>query len=303
MTPPSLFTRQFLVVTGKGGVGKSVVSAALARIAANAGRRVLILEADPRESQHELAGVAPSGGDYVKAAGSLVLQNIQPERVFEAVVRDHLHFELLVRRVIRSPIFEHFVDAAPGLKELGVLGHALRVLRGLEPTPHGRTDLVVLDAPATGHGVSMLAAPRLASDVIEGGPIAHLAGQLATFIADPDATGIVVVTQAEEMVVQETMELRAALNEHVGREPDLLVINGLYPPARQAADVRQTDRAGSAAALWHERRRTHERQLARIAEGWSGPTVQLPLMPHDRGPGLLENIVTRFLPQLAALQV
>ncbi|MGE3841433.1 MAG: ArsA family ATPase [Vicinamibacterales bacterium] len=301
MTAPSLLARQFIVVTGKGGVGKSVVAAALARMAANQGRRVLILEADPRESQHELAGVAPSGGDYVVAPGSLVVQNIQPRRVFEAVVREHLHFELLVRRVIKSPIFEHFVDAAPGLKELGVLGHALRVLRGLEPTPLGTIDLVVLDAPATGHGVSMLAAPRLASEVIEGGPIAHLAGHLAAFVADPSATGVVVVTQAEEMVVQETMELRGALLDHVGREPDLLVINGLFP-RDEPLDEAPSPTRSSAAVLWHERRRSHDRQLSRIAEQWTGPSVHLPLVPCDRGPRLLERIVGYLLPQWPALE-
>lgn len=299
MTLSSLLARQFIVVTGKGGVGKSLVSAAIGRLAADAGKRVLILEADPREAQHELAGVAPSGGDYVVARSHLILQNIQPRRVFESIVREHLHLDLLVRRVVRSPIFEHFVDAAPGLKELGVLGHAFRVLRGIEKTPHPHTDLVVLDAPATGHGISMLSAPRLTADVVDGGPIAHMAGQLAGFIADPQATGIVVVTQAEEMVVQETLELRDSLTTHLGRHPDLLVVNALYPPEGTLRPTTGADALRGAAALWLQRRLVHQRQLERLASGWCGPRVVLPLVPCDRGPRLLDAVVARLQGELA----
>ncbi len=181
-----LTRRRLLVVTGKGGVGKSVISGALAQLAHAAGRRVLLLEADPRETQHELAGVAPSGGDFVVAKPGLLIQNLQPRRVFEAAVREHVRIEMLVRRVIQSPLFHHFVDAAPGLEELAILGHAFRVLQGVEPTPLEKVDLVVLDAPATGHSVSMLAAPKVVAEVVDAGPFAHLAAELAGFIAEPE---------------------------------------------------------------------------------------------------------------------
>jgi anion-transporting ArsA/GET3 family ATPase len=297
--PTSLFDtllrRQLLVVTGKGGVGKSVVSGALARLAARAGRRVLLLEADPRETQHELAGVAPSGGDYVVAGAALLLQNLQPRRVFEAAVREHVHVDFLVHRIVQSPLFRHFVDAAPGMKELAVLGHALRVLRGIEPTPFAHVDLVVLDAPATGHGVSMLAAPGVVSEVVEGGPFAYLAHELAGFIDDAAATGIVIVTLAEDMPVQEALELRASLAARVRRVPDLLVVNGVYPPAGGAApEADATEALSGAYGLWQRRRAINDRELARLDREWSGPRSVLPLLPLDRGPTLLGEISSRL---------
>lgn len=282
-----LARRQLLVVTGKGGVGKSVVSAALARLAAQAGRRVLLIEADPRETQHALFGIAPSGGEMVPAAPGLLIQNVQPRRVFESFVREHLHVDLLVRRVVRSPVFEHFVDAAPGLKELGVLGHALRVIRGIEPTPRGVPDLVVLDAPATGHGVSMLAAPRVVSEVVDAGPFAALAAELATFIGDPAAVGVVLVTLAEEMPVQETLELREALRDRVGRDPDLLVVNAVYPPGDAVATGAVLP---GAANLWRRRRDINERELARLDARWSGDRIVVPLIPRDPGPALTADV-------------
>jgi anion-transporting ArsA/GET3 family ATPase len=271
-------------------VGKSVVAGTLARLAAAEGRRVLLLEVDPRETQHALAGVAPSGGEFVRVAPRLLLQNVQPRKVFEATVREQLHVEWLVRRVIRSPIFEHFVDAAPGLKELAVLGHALRVLRGIERTPTGPVDLVVLDAPATGHGVSMLAAPRVVAEVVDAGPFAHLAHELAAFIDDAALTGIVIVTLAEEMPVQETLELRAALDTRVARAPDVLVVNAVYPPADGPAPAPPTTILTGALGLWQRRRAINERELARLAALWSGPRVVLPLIACDRSPALLDAL-------------
>jgi anion-transporting ArsA/GET3 family ATPase len=301
MSVEPLLARQLLVVTGKGGVGKSVISAALARLAARAGRRVLLLEVDPRESQHALAGVAPSGGEFVMVAPGLLLQNVQPRRVFEAAVREQLHVELLARRVVKSPIFGHFVDAAPGLKELAVLGHALRVLRGIEPTPLARTDLVVLDAPATGHSVSMLAAPRVVSEVVEAGPFARLASELAELIADPSATGIVVVTMAEEMPVQETLELRESLRARVDRDPDLLVVNGVYPSAEgEDASTGTTSRTDTpltgALGLWQRRRAINDRELARLRNEWRGLFVIVPLLPRDPGPALLHAVASWLAP-------
>jgi hypothetical protein len=183
-------------------------------------------------------------------------------------------------------VFQHFVDAAPGLKELAVLGHALRVVRGIEPLPGGAADVVILDAPATGHGVSMLAAPFVVTEVVERGPFAYLAGELAAFIADAASTAIVAVTLAEEMPVQEALELREALEARVGRAPDLLVVNALYPPGPARDDALVEPALG----LWRERRAINERELARLAASWRGALVELPLVPRDRGTSLVAAV-------------
>ena len=292
----ALASRQLLVVTGKGGVGKSVVSMVLARLLAASGRRVLLLEVDPRENLHELAGVSPSGGDVVRLGPGLRLQNLQPKQVIEQVVRDHLRVEWLVRRVVASPVFTHFVDAAPGLKELAILGHAFRVLHG---HAHGvSAETVVLDAPATGHGMSLLAAPLVVSDVIRQGPFGHMASDLATLVGDPARTGIVVVTMAEEMPAQEALELRAAVLAKLGRSPDLLLVNALYPDVPVGRSV--ADDPTGLAHLWFRRRAINDRELAGLRARWAGPIAELPYLPVDRGPSLADALEPALRDALAA---
>jgi hypothetical protein len=212
---------QLLVVTGKGGVGKTAVAASLGRLLAAAGKRTLVLEVDPRENVHQMLGVSPSGGAIVAAGPRLWVQNLKPGQVLDDIVRERLKVEMLARRVLASPIYEQFSASAPGLKELAILGHALRLLRRTGSPDAPALDTVVLDAPATGHGVRLLAAPRLVSEVVRNGPFAALAGELAGFIADPERCGI---------VVEEALELREALASQLARQPELLVVNGLFPP-------------------------------------------------------------------------
>jgi anion-transporting ArsA/GET3 family ATPase len=284
-----LAARRLLVVTGKGGVGKTAVAGSLGRCLAAPRRRTLVVEVDPRENLHQMLGIRPSGGDVVAVGGNLHLQNLRPRQVVDALVQERLKLEMLSRRVLASPVYQHFVEGAPGLKEVAVLGHALRLLRGIGVERSGAFDLVVLDAPASGHGVSLLAAPQLLADVIHGGPFGDLGRQLAELVADRERCGVVVVTAAEEMPVQEALELRATMAARLGREPELLVVNGLYPPAPPAEedDV-------PAAELWRRRRALNEAELARLRAGWPGPRVELPLLPIDRGPELIAALAARL---------
>ncbi|MGE5235170.1 MAG: ArsA family ATPase [Acidobacteriota bacterium] len=281
---------RLLVVIGKGGVGKSTIAAALGQVLAAAGPRVLLLEIDPRETFHQLFDVPPSGGAVVEVSPGLAFRNLNPRDEIDALVAEHLRLGPLVRRVLASPVYEHFVDGAPGLKELAVLGHALRMVGGTSSRRGPHFDLVVLDAPATGHGLSLLTAPSLASRVIHQGPFGRMAEQLAAFVADPVRTAAVVVTQAEEMPVQEALELAAQLRERLHREPELVVVNGLYP--QYPADQVSGDRA--AMALWRRRRAANEAELGRLAEGCRSPRVDLPLLALDRGPRLVAELARRL---------
>jgi len=297
--PGGIAGAQLVVVTGKGGVGKSTVSAALARYLARDGRRIVLLELDPREPLHHLLDVAPSAGEPVAAGESLQLLNLRPRAVLELLVRDRLKIAALARTVIASPIFGHFVDGAPGLKELAALGHALRMIRG-EVSP--RADVVVLDAPATGHGVQLLAAPGLVTEAIGGGPVGRLAGEVAELVTDRRRTAVVVTTLAEEMPVDEALELIATLRARVERVPDLVVVNGLYPPVPApppGAGSREPETA-DALGLWRARREMNERELARLVAGWSGPRTEIPLLPIAAGPALVARIAELLGPALSS---
>lgn len=275
----------FVVVTGKGGVGKSTVSAVVARRMAAAGRRTLVVEVDPRENLHQLLGASPSGGEIVDVGGGLSLQHLKPRAVVDRVIEERVRIGTVSRRVQASAVYQHFVDGAPGLKELAILEHARRLL------DERRFETVVLDAPATGHGVSMLRAPLVVSDVVAGGPFGRIAGEIARLVTDPGRCAVVVVAQAEEMPVQEALELRRMLAEQLDRRPDLLVVNGLYPelPAEEELAGAPADLV----ELWRRRRAMNQRELARLAERWppeEAGHVHLPLLPVERGPELVAEL-------------
>ena len=281
LTP--LLSRELLVVTGKGGVGKTALSATLGRALAEAGRRTLVVEIDPRENAHQMLGVSPSGGDILPAGPRLWVQNLKPRQVLDEIVREQVKIEFLAQRVLKSSGYEQFAASAPGLKELAILGYAYRVHRRIEPGAP-EIDVVVLDAPATGHGVTLLTAPRLVSEVIHQGPFGRMAGDLATWMANPGRCGVVIVTQAEEMPVEEALELVDTLGERFGREPELLVVNGLYPP------LSDSENGAPEIDLWRRRRALNERELAHLKARWAGPRAELPQLPLDRGPALIEAL-------------
>ncbi len=282
--------RELVVVTGKGGVGKTSVAGAVALALHGAGRRVLVLEADPRESLHQLLGTAPSGGEVVPVRPRLWLQNLQPRRVVERIVHRRIPIAHLARAFTWSPVFGHFVVGSPGLKEMALLGQAVELASGVEGPG---VDTVVLDAPATGHGLQLLAAPRLVTAAIGGGPLGELAAQVDALVADAARSAIVAVALAEELPVQETLELLAALRSRVGREPALVMANQVYPPVPAAA-AGLDGALGPALDLWRRRRAMNERELARLRHAWRGPFAELPLLPEARGPALAAALATRL---------
>ncbi len=306
MRPPfleSLGRRRLLVVTGKGGVGKSTVAAALGKLLAEAGRRVLVLEVDPRESIHQLFATHPSGGEILSAGPELWLQNLQPGTVLDRLVRERVRIAAVAQRVLDSPVYHHFTAGAPGLHEMAVLGHALQVVEGKVPGAPA-VDLVVMDAPATGHGVALMVAPLLVSEAIRRGPVAALSSQVARLVRDPDRCGVVVVTAAEEMPVTEGLELAERLGRELGRGPDLMAVNGLYP-ALGAVFSEGPNAASSGEPgddplleLWRRRRRLNERELERLAAAWPGPRVELPLYALGRGPSLVAALAIDLGAQL-----
>lgn len=284
-----LSSLQLIVVTGKGGVGKSVLSAALGRLLAARGRQTLLMEVDPRENLHHMLDVEPSAGEVVDAGPNLQLQNVRPRAVMDELVRERLRLDVLSRRVLASPVYEHFAEGAPGLKETAVLGHAMRILAG-HSRGSRRPDTVVLDAPATGHGVGMLVAPQLVSEVVSSGPVGRLATEISGLVVDTERCGFVIVTTAEEMPVQEALDLIEVLDSRLGRRPEAVLVNGLYPPL-------PPDWAGKKSAdepLWALRRRVNEEELPRLRAAWSGPLPELPLLPLDRGPELVAALGTRL---------
>jgi anion-transporting ArsA/GET3 family ATPase len=235
----------------------------------------------------------------VPVADNLWVQNLKPRDALDALVRKQVGLDLISKRVLSSNSYNQMAEGTPGLKEVAVLSYVEEL----------DFDTVILDAPATGHGVSLLAAPRLLWEVIEDGPVGTKARDLAGFVADRKRLGIVIVTQAEEMPVAESLELKTMVEERLERSPELLVINGLYPPlprsqrdsvhdqAEKAAEKAAGD-ATAAIGAWYRRRRINERELERLQQEWSGERVELPLLPLERGPELARSLTAHLDGQL-----
>jgi anion-transporting ArsA/GET3 family ATPase len=280
-----------VIVTGKGGVGKTMVSCALARAAVGAGLRVLLLELDARESLHRFMGCSPSGGGVIDVAPGLRAENVRPRAVVDRLIEERVRPAWVARRMMRSVIYEQFVQGAPGLREVSALGYAIRAadrgkLRRAGRVVGAEYDLVLLDAPATGHGVSLLLAPKLLAEAIGGGPIAALAREVSESIGDPGASALWAVSTAEGMALRETLELDEALRGGLDRGLDLLAVNRLIPTAAPEGDPGSKAKAEPASgeaweAIWQERAAAQRRQLAGLAESWKGPLIELPLSGHE----------------------
>lgn len=279
-----LAERQMVVVTGKGGVGKTTLASVLGRLLAERGKRVLLLEVDPRESLHQALGTEPSGGAMVQAGPGLWIQNLKPEVVIEGLVAEKVPITYLARMIVDSTAFHQFVEGAPGLKETALLGYAYRTLAGRRP----KADLILVDAPATGHGATLLAAPGLLAQAAQGGQLGEMATELAAFLADPVRCCVALATLAEEMPVQETLELLDLLQKKLGMRAELVVVDAVYPELAPGVA------AGPAADLLRARRRLNEEELARLRAAWTGPLVQLPLLAMERGPALIEALAAAF---------
>ncbi len=282
---------ELVIVTGKGGVGKTTVAAALAWGIARR-RRVTLLEVDPRESAHHLFAVPPSGGEPVQAGERLELLHARPRRIVDELVRDKFRVASLaplapmLRRLQASPIYDHFVDGAPGLKELALLRYVHDLVRG--PKRKRRADCVVLDSPATGHALALLSAPALVADAIASGPIATLAREVATWLS-AESTAVVLVTLAEELSVTETLEAAAALGEVLGKSPEAWIANALYPALPAGFEAR-----GPVAELWRRRRQVNERELTRLERAVGEPITTLPLLPIAEGRRLVEALAAEL---------
>jgi len=184
---------------GKGGVGRTTLAAAFALARAEAGERVLLVGLV--EARDLVARLAAEGG---RVPATLDVSGIDPRGLLDDIVRKMVPMGALSDAVVKSPAYASLADIAPGAKELAVLNRVWNLAR------EGRYDRIVLDGPATGHGLHFLEAPRKAAAILAG-RLRERALVLDTFVRDPAATSVVLVTLPEETPVRETVELARAL--------------------------------------------------------------------------------------------
>lgn len=299
--PKDLFEHRLLFVTGKGGVGKTTAAAALGLAAARSGLRTIVCELDARERLHSLFNVSTRGFEEVELVPDLYAIAIDPQHAIE----EYLLLQIKVRPVydmlFKNRIFDYFAAATPGLAELVTIGKVWelaqpdRLKKRSEPY-----DLVIVDAPATGHALAMLEAPETFKKIARVGPIHRQAGYIQSFLHDPKTTAIIAVATAEEMPVNETLDLRAELRERVGLDIALGIVNSLEPEffaGDEIAGLKKLDQVApiEAAILQSERHTRQQEQYARLAAQFKRPLIDLPFL-YEKAVGRAElNVLAEKL--------
>jgi anion-transporting ArsA/GET3 family ATPase len=278
----SLFDRKLLVLTGKGGVGKTTVSVALGLLAADRGLRTIVVEMGQQRRLAELFGVVPLDAGTAEDSGAetelrqnLWSISIDPDRALLEWLQS-LGGRVSGRLLASSGTFQYFAAAAPGAKELISMVKIWRLTEGERGARkrQGRYDLVILDAPATGHALGMLHSPQTFGAIARVGPIAAQTRQVGELLADPARSAYLAVAQPTEMAVTETLELQEGLHQRLDRSLHAVVLNGTLPRRFSTAELLQIDRleesnpvmrsAALAARAVHDRANFQHNQLARL---------------------------------------
>jgi anion-transporting ArsA/GET3 family ATPase len=318
LDPAEFFhTSRVVIVAGKGGVGKTTVTAALARVAAAAGLTTLIVEVEGKSGIAELFGRPPlgyaeailrSGGDD---GAEIRGRTLTPDdALFDYL--DDKGLRRVSKRLVASGATDVIATAAPGIKDILILGKVKQLERS------GLADLIIVDAPAAGHAITFLQSARALLDAVRIGPINTQAKEVIELLNDPARCQVMLVTLPEETPVNELVETAFALEDRVGVALAPVVVNGVYPrldlaaaadPAAAAEAAGTSLREGEAEALREaaEFRRLRQdlqaTQLARLADRLPLGQLQLPfLFEADLEPAHLDLLAESLRQGIAAME-
>lgn len=290
----AVLQRRLVFITGKGGVGRTAVALSLALAAARAGKRTLVVEINPMGRLGEYLGDLTLAPEPTEITPELSAATIAPAIIMEDFLAGMLRIRALARRLLESNTFRVVTAAAPGLQDFLTL---VRVAEwedervGFKRRRH-RFDLVIVDAPATGHSVPLLATPGTLLKMLPFGPLTSTARDLAMLLGDPKRAAVAMVTRAEEMAVNETLELATALMR-IGVTLLPVIVNAV-DPFRFTRGEAQRVRAEPpdvppewapympVARFNLGRQRVTERQLRRLTQALPERPVCLPQVPAGR---------------------
>ena len=279
---PALLERELVVVTGKGGVGKTTVAAALGVAAARRGLRAIVAEVALRDDVRATLGPGDASRDReVELAYGVHHTSIDPDAALREYLLDQLGSRTVAETLGGSRAFGYLAAATPGLRELLTIGKVWELAQEDRRTAGAAPyDLVILDAPATGHGVAVLSAPRTFARTAAAGRIARQATRIDALVSDPRRTAVVAVARPEELPVNETLELAGALAAELGQAPALVVVNRVVADRFTGAEAARIEQAQAspavrAARARHRAARRQQAQLARLRRGVACPVVRV----------------------------
>lgn len=289
MTP--LFHKKLVIVTGKGGVGKSTVCAALALLAERKKKKPLVIELTDFLAMSE----------FFKGSGKAARNHLSHDEIrtmrfdFEDAVQEYLTLHLKVRAVseilYKNPVVKYFTKTAPGFKELVITGKIWHMAEEIRiSSKRAGFDFMILDAPSTGHCLSMLKVPRVVSEMVRVGPIVKETEAMHEFYHDPNESGILLTTLLQEMPVNEAVQMAATLRDDHEIGINALVINEIFPVDEDILDekARAGCPEGAPEEIWSalEQARqdlkmvndAQETYRAKLGKEIDAPQVELPLL-------------------------
>jgi anion-transporting ArsA/GET3 family ATPase len=294
----SILDKRLIFVTGKGGVGKSTVAAALGVASARRGQRTIVCEVAQQERMSYVFHREGVGYRETEIGEGLYAFSIDPQRALEEYLQQQIRIKPVYDLMFKNRIFTYFAAATPGLRELVTIGKVWELAQLDRRVKKGATyDTVIVDAPATGHGLGILRTPKTFGDIARVGPVKRQADAIYEFITDPGLTSVCAVAWPEEMPVNETLFLQNSLQDEMGIGLDEIFMNGLYPQLfgddeaallRERADdegdangdaLGVARRAALRAAVSEHRRATvHQEQLERLEQESGRQPVELPFL-------------------------
>jgi anion-transporting ArsA/GET3 family ATPase len=286
-TLSDLLRRRVVFLLGKGGVGTTSVSAALALAASDRGNSVLAMEADTRAPMANAFGVKPAF-EPVMVSERLFTMVLQGRHSLEEYLKLVIPARAVMRAVFSSRLYQFFVNAAPGLKELMMLG---KIYYEAERKFGGRDhwDLIVVDGPASGQALSLLKMPTAAQQTFGDSVVGREAGNIGRALRDEAETAVVLVTTPEPLPISETLETAQTLRE-MGIKPAAIVFNRsrtlnfsnhdvakLKEHLIAAGKASDADSFGTIAKAELDRASQAEKALAQLRAETSAPVIELPL--------------------------
>ncbi|RPH70924.1 MAG: ATPase [Myxococcaceae bacterium] len=272
-----LLDRRLLLVTGKGGVGKSTVAAALALRLASAGLRTLLCEVNADRRLGRMLGHPEVGSEVTPVEANLAMVDLEPDASMREYVLSKIPSQRVYRAVFENRLVRYFLRFIPALAETVMLGKVMWHLRQWPDAPGG-FDRIVLDLPATGHALTLLGVPHSLVSALPSGPMSTEADWMLELLTDPVITSTVLVSLPEELPVNETLELAQALRSRLKVRIGAVVLNqsvqSRFGPGNLAALSGRPGLTALAQAYEEDARRT-EGSVERL-RAIDAPLVQLP---------------------------
>jgi len=223
-----IFSKRLIFVVGKGGVGKTTLSVSLAIAAARSGKKILIVEVGDADSVGEVFNIGTLPQTPRKLYSNIWGARIFSKQVLEDYINTHVKLSFVANQITRSKLFEHIAAATPGLKEVMTLGQIWRWEQEKGASNYPKYDLIIVDAPATGHGTSLLKLPKTLIDMLKGGPIVEQTKVVHDMLTDKNKTWLTLVTLPEELPVNESIEFRNTAKNDINMPVKITFINGVY---------------------------------------------------------------------------